>query len=117
MRLLCRAETRAYFRQSQQADKGIVSATSLLLLAAFSVSQQADRRVVGATPRALADFDIGVILIHHTAKTSFKNIDRYKLWDWMYSGAGCAGITNWARALLAIKPETENMEVFKFIAA
>ena len=35
----------------------------------------------------------------------------------MYSGAGCAGITNWARALLAIKPETENMEVFKFIAA
>jgi hypothetical protein len=65
----------------------------------------------------LSDFNIAVILIHHTPKTSFQNTDKFKLWDWMYSGAGCAGITNWARALLAIKPETENMDVFKFIAA
>jgi AAA domain len=65
----------------------------------------------------LSDFNIAVILIHHTPKTSFQNTDKFKLWDWMYSGAGCAGITNWARAMMAIKPETENMEVFRFIAA
>src|SRR4029077_10229889 len=38
-------------------------------------------------------------------------------WDWAYHGAGAACITNWARAILAIKPETEDMTVFRFIAA
>ena len=35
----------------------------------------------------------------------------------MYYGAGCACITNWARAILAIKPETEDKKVYRFIAA
>jgi hypothetical protein len=65
----------------------------------------------------LSKFGIGVVLIHHTPKTNFQNTDKYKIWDWMYHGAGCAGITNWARAILAIKPETEDMMVFRFIAA
>jgi hypothetical protein len=41
---------------------------------------------------------------------------KYSLWDWAYHGAGAACITNWARAILAIKPENEEM-VFRFIAA
>jgi AAA domain-containing protein len=65
----------------------------------------------------LLDFNIAAILIHHTAKTNFQNTDKYKIWDWMYHGAGCACITNWARAILAIKPETEDMKVYRFIAA
>jgi AAA domain len=65
----------------------------------------------------LSDFEIGAILIHHTAKTNFQNTDKYSLWDWAYHGAGAACITNWARAILAIKPETEDMTVFRFIAA
>lgn len=65
----------------------------------------------------LSEFSIGAVLIHHTAKTNFQNTDKYKVWDWMYHGAGCAGITNWARAILAIKPETEDMKVYRFIAA
>jgi hypothetical protein len=48
---------------------------------------------------------------------NFQNTDKYSLWDWAYHGAGAACITNWARAILAIKPETDNMTVFRFIAA
>lgn len=65
----------------------------------------------------LLEFNIAAILIHHTPKTSFQNTDKYKIWDWMYYGAGCASITNWARAILAIKPETEDKKVYRFIAA
>jgi hypothetical protein len=65
----------------------------------------------------LNEFAIAAVLIHHTAKTNFQNTDKYKIWDWMYHGAGCACITNWARAILAIKPETEDLKVFRFIAA
>lgn len=65
----------------------------------------------------LSEFCIGAILIHHTAKTNFQNTDKYSLWDWAYHGAGAACITNWARAIMAVKPETEDMTVFRFIAA
>jgi hypothetical protein len=65
----------------------------------------------------LAEFDIGAILIHHTPKTNFQNTNNYKAWDWMYWGAGCAAIPNWARAILVIKPETQDMQVYRFIAA
>jgi AAA domain-containing protein len=64
----------------------------------------------------LSEFAIGAILIHHTAKTNFQNTAKYSLWDWAYHGAGAACITNWARAILAIKPENEEM-IFRFIAA
>jgi AAA domain len=65
----------------------------------------------------LNELGVATILIHHTPKTNFQNTDKYKLWDWMYWGAGCASITNWARAILVIKPEGDDMQVFKFIAA
>jgi hypothetical protein len=65
----------------------------------------------------LDEYAIGVILIHHTAKTNFQSTEKYSLWDWAYHGAGAACITNWARAILAISPENADMNVFKFIAA
>lgn len=65
----------------------------------------------------LSEFGIAAVLIHHTAKTNFQHTDKYKIWDWMYHGAGCAGITNWARAIVAIKPETDDLKVFRFTAA
>jgi hypothetical protein len=65
----------------------------------------------------LNELGVAAILVHHTPKTNFQNTDKYKLWDWMYWGAGCASITNWARAILVIKPEGDDMEIFKFIAA
>jgi hypothetical protein len=65
----------------------------------------------------LSEFALAAILIHHTAKTNFQNTDKYSLWDWAYHGAGAACITNWARAILAIMPQNDDMSIFKFIAA
>jgi hypothetical protein len=65
----------------------------------------------------LLEFAIATDIIHHTAKTNFVNTDNYKLWDWMYYGAGCAEISNWARAIMVMKPVSDDMKVFRFIAA
>ena len=65
----------------------------------------------------LSKFEVTAIIIHHTPKTNFKNTDDYKIWDWMYWGAGCAGITNWARAVIAVKPLSDDFRVYRFIAA
>jgi hypothetical protein len=65
----------------------------------------------------LLEYNVGAKIIHHTAKTTFQNTDKYKLWDWMYYGAGCAEISNWARGIMVMKPVTDDMKVFRFIAA
>ena len=65
----------------------------------------------------LAKFNMTSILVHHTPKTNFQNTDQYKIWDWMYWGAGAACITNWARAMLVIKPVSDDMRVYRFIPA
>lgn len=64
----------------------------------------------------LTEFAIGAILIHHTPKTNFRDTTDWKPSDWMYSGAGAAAMTNWARAYLVIDP-TDIHGVYKFIAA
>jgi hypothetical protein len=64
----------------------------------------------------LSKFAIGVILIHHTPKTNFRDTTDWKPSDWMYSGAGASVMTNWARAYLAIDP-CGSHDVYKFIAA
>ena len=65
----------------------------------------------------LSRYRVAAIIIHHTPKTNFQNTNDYKLWDWMYWGAGCAKIVNVARAILAIKPLDDELKVFRFIAA
>lgn len=64
----------------------------------------------------LSQFEIGVILIHHTPKTNFRDTTNWKPSDWMYSGAGAAAMTNWARAYLVVDP-CDTYGVYKFIAA
>lgn len=56
------------------------------------------------------------VLNHHTPKTNNRDTSAWKPADWMYSGAGSADLTNWARAVLVIEP-TANPHVFRFIAA
>jgi hypothetical protein len=57
------------------------------------------------------------LIIHHTPKTNFRQkTETWSIMDWMYSGAGAAVLTNWARAILAMDPVGES-GVFKFIAA
>jgi hypothetical protein len=66
--------------------------------------------------RILTTHKCGGIPIHHTPKTNFRDTSAWKPSDWMYSGAGAAVLTNWARAYLVIDP-TDTHGVYKFIAA
>jgi AAA domain len=58
----------------------------------------------------------GLLGIHHTPKTNFRNTENFNWYDWMYSGAGNAGLTNWARAVLVIAPSS-TPGTYRFIAA
>jgi RecA-family ATPase len=64
----------------------------------------------------LDEFQVGNLIVHHTPKVTFRDTKDWKAGDWMYSGAGAADITNWARAILVIE-STKDPYIFKFIAA
>jgi len=65
----------------------------------------------------LEEFQCGAIINHHTPKTNFRKTATWKAWDWMYAGAGAADLTNWARAVLVVDPDTTERGLFRFIAA
>ena len=57
------------------------------------------------------------LIVHHTPKINFRaKTQTWSPTDWMYSGAGAAVLTNWARAIIAIDP-LGTTGIFKFIAA
>jgi hypothetical protein len=60
--------------------------------------------------------EAAVIFIHHTPKTINRDTSDWEATEWMYSGSGVAGITNWSRAYIAIDP-AKTHGVFRFIAA
>lgn len=64
----------------------------------------------------LEKYNCGTIIAHHTPKTNYRDTRMWKANDWMYSGAGCADMTNWARAIIVIDP-TDTPKIFRFIAA
>ena len=64
----------------------------------------------------LEEFRCGCVLNHHTPKTTNRDTSNWRASDWMYSGAGGAELTNWARAILVVEP-TKNPDVFRFIGA
>lgn len=64
----------------------------------------------------LEKYRCACIINHHTPKTINRDTSNWRASDWMYSGAGGAELTNWARAILVIEP-TNNPAAFRFIAA
>src|SRR5215831_6840643 len=54
--------------------------------------------------RLMEKFNFGVLLIHHTPKTNFKQEKSLEWYDWQYIGGGIAALTNWARAILVVWP-------------
>lgn len=64
----------------------------------------------------LTSHGAAVIFIHHTPKTTNRDTSEWETTEWMYSGSGVAGITNWARANIAID-SSKTYGVFRFIAA
>jgi hypothetical protein len=63
----------------------------------------------------LNEFGCAVVVNHHTPKTTNRDTSNWRASDWMYSGAGSADLTNWARAIMVIEP-TQSPEAFRFIA-
>jgi hypothetical protein len=87
-------------------------------LGADSKDEEANSIFLRARIQALLNrHNCAALIIHHTPKTNFRqNTARWSIMDWMYSGAGAAILTNWARAILAMDPIGET-GVYKFIAA
>ena len=52
----------------------------------------------------LTKHSCAAIIVHHTPKTNFKKLAEMEWYDWMYAMAGCAALTNWARAVLVLAP-------------
>lgn len=65
----------------------------------------------------LSYFKVGVVVIHHTPKTTYTKFEKFNAWDFQYAGAGSASMTNWARAILVIVPQEHDEKVFMFVAA
>jgi hypothetical protein len=49
-------------------------------------------------------------------KTNFTKLETMQWYDWMYVMSGCAGLTNWSRAVLVIAP-SKLPGTYRFIAA
>jgi len=67
----------------------------------------------------LDDYDCGGWLLHHTPKTTGDRRKKQKEWttfDYMYSGAGAATITNYGRAIVTVDP-VGNSTTFAWRAA
>jgi hypothetical protein len=56
------------------------------------------------------------LVVHHTPKLNFTKLDNMQWYDWMYAMSGCAGLTNWGRAVLVIAP-SKIPGTYRFIAA
>jgi len=77
--------------------------------------QQTDFLREGLTP-LLHRHGCGAVIMHHTPKTQFNPSVDFTTTDFMYRGAGCASMTNWARAYLVFEPVNEK-KLFRFVAA
>jgi hypothetical protein len=99
-------------------------ATDLLWINPYTAYLGADIKDDGENTRFLRNglnpiltkHECAAVVLHHTPKTNFRDTSTWKPSDWMYSGAGAAVLTNWARAYLAIDP-CGDPGVYKFIAA
>ncbi len=64
----------------------------------------------------LARHQCGLVLCHHTPKTTGRDTTTWKPVDAQYAGGGSADLTNWARAIIVIDGTNDPL-VFRFIAA
>ncbi len=64
----------------------------------------------------LEKHNCGALIPAHTPKTQYRDSTKFKSSDWMYSMAGAAVMTQWARGVIVIE-STDVPGVFRFIAA
>jgi len=100
----------------QKVDLIIINPYTAYLLGDVQSPEPNTEFLRGLLDPLLCEFDIAVLVVHHTPKMNDRKTDHWEFWDWMYSGAGSAAITNWARAFIAIEP-IRKTDLFRFIAA
>jgi hypothetical protein len=130
---VCRANVLYAFEQCRTGDSFLAEVVKPLLekhrpnllridpLAAFSgaditqAKESAHFLREGLNP-LLSEYGCGLIMVHHTPKTTSRNTKDWKPADWMYAGAGSADIVNWCRAAIIIDA-CDTPGVYRFIAA
>jgi hypothetical protein len=74
-------------------------------------TEDAGEFLYGQFSQLLDDFNCGGGAAHHTPKstgTTQKSKDKWSSWDFMYSGAGAATMTNHSRAYMTIDPKGDS---------
>jgi hypothetical protein len=61
-------------------------------------------------------YEVGVIIVHHTPKTTNQDRTKWNPTDYQYAAAGSAEIANWTRAMLVLEG-TDLNGVFRLVAA
>jgi len=100
----------------QKVDLIIINPYTAYLLGDVQAPEPNNAFLRGSLEPLLSEFQLAVLVVHHTPKMNNQNTEHWEFWDWMYSGAGSAAITNWARAFIAIEPVRKS-DLFRFIAA
>ena len=102
------------------------SGTDLIIINPYSAYMDGDinrpqdnaRFLYGLLQPLLIEFNCAAALPHHTPKTTNQNRESWSPYDYMYSGAGAATITNFSRAIITIEPDKKSQcGIFNFRAA
>jgi len=94
----------------------IINPLSGFLLCDLKNEEKVSQFLRGDLNTVMAKHKCAPIVLHHTPKTNFTRLDNMQWYDWMYAMSGCAGLTNWARAVLVVVP-SKIPGTYRFIAA
>jgi hypothetical protein len=98
------------------ADIVIINPLSGFLLCDLKDDDKVNQFLRGDLNAVMAKHQCAPLIFHHTPKTNFTKLENMQWYDWMYAMSGCAGLTNWARAVLVIAP-SKIPGAYRFIAA
>jgi AAA domain-containing protein len=65
----------------------------------------------------LNKLNAGALIVQHSPKTQFQKTRDFNWFDWSYSMAGGASLSNWARAILVLVPSPDEVALYRLIAA
>jgi hypothetical protein len=98
------------------ADIVIINPLSGFLLCDLKEDEKVNLFLRDKLSAVMAKHKCAPLVFHHTPKTNFTKLENMQWYDWMYAMSGCAGLTNWGRAVLVIAP-SKLPGTYRFIAA
>jgi hypothetical protein len=98
------------------ADIVIINPLSGFLLCDLKNDEKVNQFLRGHLSAVMEKHHSAPLVFHHTPKTNFTRLDNMQWYDWMYAMSGCAGLTNFGRAVLVVAP-SKLPGTYRFIAA